>query len=290
MRRMLPVLGLVALFAANVALLGKAADARKQLPQADVSAMVLPTPLLRISSLEFKGLAADFLFLDVLVYYGGTLNRTERPYVKDWEWKWFEKGLRASTELDPYFFDPYYFGNALFSWEARMVREANALLEKGSNYRTWDWVLPFMAGFNYFYFLQENEKAAEQIMEASRRPKANPMLASLASKLAFKERRTETSIQFLEETIRRTDDEAIREDLKKRVDALRRIYVLEQAVVIYRQRFHRSPKGLEDLVDAKILRELPVDPYGGTFALAPDGSVRSSTDYLLLPAPRRGRR
>lgn len=289
MQRLLFIAVLAVLVAANTALLGKAADARRSLPQADAGALVLPTPLLRISSLEFKGLASDFLFLDVLVYYGGTLNRTERPYVKDWEWKWFEKGLRASTELDPYFFDPYYFGNSLFSWEARMVREANALLEKGSSYRTWDWILPFMAGFNYFYFLQENAKAAELIMEASRRPKANPMLASLASKLAFKEHRTEVSIQFLEETIKRTDDEGVRDDLKKRVEALRRIYVLEQAVGIYRQRFHRTPKRLESLVEAKILRELPEDPYGGTFTLAEDGSVRSTTDYLLLPAPRRAR-
>jgi hypothetical protein len=290
MRRALIAVVLALLVVVHVATLGKAAASRKLLPQADVSAMVLPTPLLRISSLEFKGLAADLLFLDVLVYYGGTLDRTERPFVKDWEWKWFEKGLRAATDLDPYFFDPYYFGNALFSWEARMVREANSLLEKGSSYRTWDWILPFLTGFNYFYFLQENDRAAEQLMEASRRPKANPMLASLASKLAFKERRTETSIQFLEETIRRTDDETIREDLEKRVEALRRIYVLEQAVAIYKQRFQRPPKSLEILVASGILREVPQDPYGGSFSLEKDGSIKSTTDQLLLPAPRRARR
>jgi tetratricopeptide (TPR) repeat protein len=144
-------------------------------------------------------------------------------------------------------------------------------------------MMPFFAGFNYFYFLQENEKAAEFLMEASRRPFANPMLASIASKLAFKERRTETSIQFLEEMLQRTDDELTKQRFRKRIVALRGILLLEQAVAQYQKRYHEKPKSFELLVAKGIIQNVPQDPYGGKFYLDPSGNVKSTTERELMP-------
>jgi hypothetical protein len=267
----------------HVVTLGRSTMERKLLPRGEGSAFVLPSSLLKITALEFDGLVADFLFLDAIVYYGGTLERTERPRVKEWEWQWLEKTLSSSTDLDPYFLDPYLLGNAIFTWDAGMVRETNALLEKGGRYRTWDWMLPFFTGFNYFYFLQENEKAAEFIMEASRRPDSDPMLVSLASKLAFKEKKTETSIQFLEEMLQRTDDELTKQRFKKRIEALRGILLLEQAVAQYQKRYHGKPHSVEVLVAKGIIQKVPQDPYGGQFYLDPSGAVRSTTESELIP-------
>ena len=164
-----------------------------------------------------------------------------------------------------------------------MIREANDLLSKGIKHRTWDWMLPFFAGFNHFYFLQENEKAAEFLMEASRRPSADPMLASIASKLAFQERRTETSIQFLEEMLQKTDDELTKQRFKKRIEALRGILLLEQAVEQYQRRYHDKPHSVELLVAKGMIQNVPQDPYGGKFYLDPSGSVRSTTERELMP-------
>jgi hypothetical protein len=277
--RMLVILMLLISFC-GVAL-QKTATERKILPHGEGGAFVLPSPILRITSLEFKGLVSDILFLEVLTYYGGTLGRTERPYVKEWEWQWFYKALNAATDVDPYFLDPYYFGNGIFSWEARKIKEANILLEKGSGYRTWDWILPFFIGFNNFFFLQDNVKAADYLMEASRRPGANPMLGSLASKLAFKGNLTETSIQFLEETLQRTDDERAKEVLKTRLEILRSILYLEKAIYKYKQAFHNKPRNLEALVTKRIIRSIPLDPYGGRFYIDKDGGVRSTSSSKL---------
>jgi tetratricopeptide (TPR) repeat protein len=263
--------------------LGRSTVERKQLSRGEGSAIVLPSPFLKIAALEFKGLVSDILFLDSIAFYGGTLNRAERPRVKEWEWQWLDKSLSASSDLDPYFLDPYLFGNAIFTWEAGMIREANDLLTKGSGHRTWDWMLPFFTGFNYFYFLQENEKAAEFLMEASRRPSADPMLASIASKLAFKERKTETSIQFLEEMLQRTDDELSKQRFRKRIEALRGILLLEQAVATYQKRYHVKPRSFEMLIAKGLIQNVPEDPYGGKFYLEPSGSVKSTTERELMP-------
>jgi hypothetical protein len=282
-RNVAVVVFLLILASLHVITLGKSTVTRKQLPRGEESGIVLPSPLLRIIALEFKGLVSDYLFLDAIGYYGGTMNRSERPRVKEWEWQWFDKTLSATTDLDPYFLDPYLFGNAIFTWEAGMIRETNILLEKGSRYRTWDWMLPFFAGFNYFYFLQENEKAAELLMEASRRPDANPMLVSIASKLVFKEKKTETSIQFLEEMLQRTDDESTKQRFTKRIEALRGILLLEKAVANYEQRYHIKPRSFDMLISKGIIQSVPQDPYGGKFYLDPSGSVKSTTEYELIP-------
>jgi hypothetical protein len=277
---------LLILASLHVIALGRSTVEQKQLPRGEGSAIVLPSPLLKITALEFKGLVSDILFLDSIAFYGGTLNRKERPRLKEWEWQWLDKTLSASTDLDPYFFDPYLFGNAIFTWEAGMIREANELLAKGSRHRTWDWMLPFFAGFNSFYFLQENEKAAEFLMEASRRPFSDPMLVSIASKLAFKEKKTETSIQFLEETLQRTDDELTKQRFRKRIEALRGILLLEQAVAQYRKHYHHKPNSVEVLVAKGIIQKVPQDPYGGKFYLDPSGSVKSTTERELMPYRR----
>jgi hypothetical protein len=263
--------------------LGRSTEERKQLPRGEGSTLVLPSPLLKITSLEFDGLAADFMFLDAIVFYGGTMSRNEQPKVKEWEWQWLYGKLSAATDLDPYFLDPYVFGNGILTWEAGMIRETNTLLAKGSRSRTWDWLLLFYEGFNNFFFLHENEKAAELLMEASRRPRANPMLASIASKIAFHERKTETSLQFLVEMLKRTDDAITKERFRKRIEALRGILLLEQAVEDYQKRYHEKPRSLVLLVSKGIILTVPKDPYGGTFYLDPSGSVKSTTEQELMP-------
>jgi hypothetical protein len=267
----------------HVLSLGKASEAFKKLSQDDQYSFVLPSPMMKIASLEYQGLASDILFLKSMIFMGGTFERKERPRVKEWEWKWLINVLDNATDLDPYFFDPYFFANAFLPWDAGMTEDANKLLEKGSRYRDWDWMPPFFIGFNYFYFLQDDSRAAEFLMEASRRPGGDPMLASIASRLAFKENRTETAIYFLEQTARNTEDKNLKYRFETRIKALRSVLLLEQAVSAYKKKFGKTPSTVDDLVNRKILVRLPVDPYGGTYYIAQDGRIKSTTSSELEP-------
>ncbi len=267
----------------HVVSLGKASDAMKKLPQGADYAFVLPSPILKVAALEYQGLASDVLFLNSMVFIGEAQDRKEKPKVKEWEWHWWLKTLDAATDLDPYFFDPYYYANAFLPWEAHMTEEANDLLEKGSRYRDWDWMLPFFIGFNDFYFLNKDVEAAPFLMEASRRPGGDPMLASIAARLAFKENRTETAIFFLEETVRRTDEESLKKLYETRIQALQSIDLLEKGVDLYKKKFGRLPSTVDELVRRNIINQLPVDPYGGTYYIAQDGKVGSTTSSELEP-------
>ena len=245
-RRRLQIIIAIILLPLYLFSLSMTATQRKMLPQESETSYLLPSSILKVTALEFDGLASDFLFLKVLTFYGGTIiEGTEHTRITEQQWRWMYDVLNATTDLDPYFFDPYYFANATFTWEAHMVKEANALLAKGNRYREWDWMIPFFMGFNEYYFLQDNTKASEYLMEGAKRPDAPPLLATLAVRLAYKGNRTKIAIVFIKEILNKTQDKTARKELQTRLEALQGVFKLEQAVETYRGKYGTFPHDLK---------------------------------------------
>ncbi len=266
---------LVMLLLTHVFLLGRTAQEAKALPQADMPYPV-PAPLIKLLAFGFKGIVADQLFLKSLVFIGSTMERTERPRVRPAEWKWLYALVDSSTNLDPYFYDPYYFANANFTWDGKMIVETNKLLEKGSRYRDWDSTLPFFMAFNSFYFLGDNDSARSYLLEASKRPGAPFWFADLAARLSYSQKRTENAISFLEELVRRTDDEQLRKRYEERLSYLRSVLRREEAAKQYKRRFGKEPSRMDDLVTKGLIPGLPVDPFGGSLYQNPDEAAGAS--------------
>lgn len=281
--RLIPLCIMVLLLPVYLYSLSMTATERKRMPQESEISLLLPASILKITALEFDGVAADFLFLKALTFYGGTTARPERPRIKKQEWLWIYDVLNASTDLDPYFLDPYYFANATLTWEAGMVKEVNALLAKGSSHRQWDWTIPFYMGFNEFYFLKDYDKASEYLMQGAARPDADPILATFAVRLAYKGDRTKIAIAFIQETLEKTKDGPTRKELEARLAALREIFALEQAVEAYLRKFGQLPSDLKELQEKRILARIPQDPYGGEFYLDKDGTVKTTSDMFFVP-------
>jgi hypothetical protein len=266
--------------AANAVAITKVSRERDALRKEEGTGLLFPSSIAKIIALEYKGLVADALFSRAHTFYGGKLMRNED--LSEEEWSWIYKSADIATDLDPYFLDPYYFGAVNLAWEANRVKEANTLLEKALRYRKWDWTIPFYLGFNHFYFLQDNEKASEYLMEASRRPGSSSLMVDLAVKLSYKVKRTENAIIFLENILKRTDDEKLRHEYETRLLALRRLLYLENGVAFYREKFGKTPHGLEELIQRKIINEIPADPYGGIFQLDAQGRVSSTSNFITL--------
>jgi hypothetical protein len=244
----------------------------------------LPAAAIKLLALDYRNLIADLIFSRTMSFYGGKLNRMEN--VDSQTWEVIYKRLELASELDPYFVDPYFFGQAALTWAAGMAKETNALLERGYQYRTDDWTIPFFIGFNHFYFLHDNAQAAVYLMEASKRPGSSPLVGLLAARLASKGGGIETSIAFLHQLEQQTEDEATRKQIHDRRMALEGIWVLEQAVERYRQQFGERPGDLQILVKKGLLNQLPGDPYGGTFYLNDQGKVWTTSD--LRPMRKSG--
>lgn len=277
---------LAAFIILHVFLLQRAVTESKILPTAPENSLIIPSAVLKISALEFKGFVSDMLFIKALIFEGGTHTRKEKPRMKPEEWYWMDKVLTASTDLDPYFLDPYLFANAIMTWDGGMIRETNILVEKGTRYRDWDWLLPFLAGFNNFYFLRDNAKAAELLVTASQRPGPSDQLLSLASRLAFKGKDTENAILFLEAMAKKTGDERRNKEYETRVRALKARLLLERSVSAYKKKFNSAPGSLQGMIENGIIKDIPKDPYGGKYSVSPDGEILCTSDYLLMPKQR----
>lgn len=249
---------------------------RKAIKVEEVKGLTLPPAIVKLLSLEFRNIAADFLFIRVSQFYGGRIETVSSATKEDWQWLY--RNIDLVTELDPYFQDPYYLGNAFLSWDAGMIKEANSLLQKATKSRYWDWNFPFYLGFNNFYFLGDNKTGAEYLRIASQRPGAWDFLATLAARLYYMEGKTATARAFMEKMWENENDPKRKEFYLTRLDVLNKIFFLEKAVDVYESRIGIPPGDLKTLVKIKLIKTIPRDPYGGSFYIDRDGSIKTTSN------------
>ncbi len=258
--------------------------ARKDVKIGEVKGLNLPPHVIKFMAFEFKSIAADLHYVRASQFYGGRVDRLDKATRDDWTWLY--TNLWLSTELDPYFQDPYYFGNAFLTWDAGLYVQANKLLQKGMDARTWDWTLPFFIGFNKFYFLNESKEAADYLIKAYERPGAIPYLPNLAARLYQREGRTEAALAFLINFWDNERDQKLKKVYEIRIDAFRKILSLEKAAALYKEMNGKLPEKVEELVKSGLIKEIPKDPYGGTFYIRGDGVIET-TSKLAFVAPQK---
>lgn len=240
----------------------------------------LPGPFLKIFSGEFKGILADFMVIDLSSYYGGIIIEKKEAIEKEFDYMY--RVLKSASALDPYYFDTYYFAQSILAWDGRMPDRAIEILKIGSEKRKNDWLLPFWIGFDYYYFMKDRKQAAFYFREASNRPGASDLVASMSIIADYEGGETEMAILFLEDMIKRTDDEHKRSKFLIRLDALKKIRYLEQAVENYKRKFGMVPKDLNQLISENIISQIPDDPYGGKFYIDEQGRVKTTSNLRFV--------
>lgn len=240
----------------------------------------LPEPFLKIFSGEFKGIIADFLVINLSSYYGGIIMEKNEAVEKEFDYMY--KVLKAASALDPYYFDTYYFTQTIIAWDARKPEKAIELLKSGMEKRSKDWLLPYWIGFNYYYFLKNRKLASYYFKEAASRPGATDLLVSMTAITAYEGGETEMAILFLEDALKRTEDEYKRRKFLTRLDALKKILFLEKAVKVYEQKYKRKPEHLKELVMKQIITQIPEDPYGGEFYIDKENKIKTTSNLRFL--------
>jgi hypothetical protein len=226
-----------------------------------VSAAPLPPILLKALAGEFKGIVADYLLLEAASFIGGDAK------IGDKEWTAVARLLEQSSVLDPYFKQTYSLAQGTLPWHAQKFDETFAILERSRQHRTWDWIPGFFIAFNHFYFFEDHTAASEALMTASRVHAAPPALATWAARLASKTGQFQAAIEFLAGTYESTEDEQQKAMLKTRIEALQNAYVIQQAVDQFKGQYNRFPTDFDELVDANILPDIPINPYHRQYAL-----------------------
>jgi len=242
---------------------------------------------LRMASLGYRELAADFLWLQVIQVMG-------EKKLSEEEGQWLYHAVDRITTLDPKFVRAYEAGSHALCILVLMPEESNRLLEKGMRHNPQEWMLPFLLGINYYFELGDDEKAAEAMAKAARLPGAPERLVNLAAKLFVSAKSPQQAVELLAKVYEETSDENVRKMVEVRLKESiveRDLQILEEAIRRYQVNYTHRPERLEDLVGPGLLRELPKEPFGGQYLYEPTvGVVRSSevTERMRITTRRRG--
>ncbi len=277
MKRISFILLFFTLLVAHLWLTPQVLQSKKQLDEKSKLSYVMPSSFVRGVALDFKGLVADYTELQAVFFIGEKIERRELITIEDW--KYFKRLILLVVDLDPYFYDPYYFAGSMLAWGPHLYDDAIEILKIGMKHRTTDRRLPFMIGFYYYYFMNDVENGAKYISLASHYPDAPPLYKTLAVRLKYYSGDYGAALIFLEETIRNTRDEDLIRMYKKRYNAISRAGFLERAVLRYVDKFGDPPTEINDLIDTEIIDAVPADPYGGTFFIKKDGRVFSTSKF-----------
>jgi tetratricopeptide (TPR) repeat protein len=231
-----------------------------------------PAPVVKALSADQYQFSSQVITLQCLFYFGSIVE--ERRQILDWGRLY--QALYTATRLDPYNMDAYYFAQAVLTWDANMPQQAIDLLEYGFAHRTWDWYLPFFLSFDYAFFLKDYIKAADYMAKAA---ELNPhaWFSTLAARYFYEGGETALALAYLKEMITTARSESLKRHMMIRAEALEKILLLEQAVLVYKKRYKEAPKELDDLIRTGIVKQIPEDPYGGSFFMDEQGRVRTTS-------------
>lgn len=235
-----------------------------------VRAAALPISNAALEALvvEFRGIVADYLLLEAANFIGRPSYDDASPE----DWDAVARLLEQSSYLDPYFSQTYRLAQSTLPWHANKIEDTITILKRSKKYRPWDWLPGFFMGFDYYFFLKDNLKASQILMESSQIPGAPLSLATLASRLASQAGQTEVALTFLLALAEKTDDTNVKNIIEKRITALRGVLQIQRAIEKFKQRFGNSPKDLDELVETEMLHGLPDNPYGRPFSYI-DGKI-----------------
>lgn len=240
---------------------------------------ILPSSTaLSLMSLGYKEMWADYYWLRAISHFG---DEAMHPY----NYPDLLPLMQRVLTLDPYFGGAYYFAGTALTLQGMKLAPVMTLLRQGMQYRPDLWFIPYLLGFNAFYFLGDYPTAAQAMAQAAAFPDAPPETGPLATRLAAEAGLPEVGIKFIDRILPSISDAKLRATYEERRRLLQLevdIAWLNQAVQRFREKTGRTPTSLTELVHHGDLQYVPTDPMGGTYSLDHAGHVQTTTTRLHL--------
>ena len=247
--------------------------------------------MVKLLSLEYAPLMADVYWTRVVQYYGSKRERREQNLDGLWPL------LDLTTTLDPNLMPAYRFGSTFLA-EARPVGAGRPdyaidLIQRGIRENPDYWRLYQDLGNVYYFSLHDNEKAAEAYNKGSRVPGAQPWMKIMGARIAERGDTRQTSRLLWSEIYQSAQDETVRENAKIHLMLLKTDddkEQLDRLLAEYAKKTRRQAESLNELVNAGMLRGVPVDPEGVPYIVGMTGEAELNSKsplFKLAPLYRR---
>lgn len=224
---------------------------------ADEAQLRTPDPArAKLSSLGFEPVVADYYWVQSLHLVGSTRGdaSSHGETIGDL--------IDLVTTLDPWVDHPYRFAAVWMTGDVSQVRRANDLLRRGIAYHPDDWRNRFHLGYNHFFYLQDEARAAEALEPAIRMEGAPNYLGAFVARLRAQSDDLETAALFLEALIEGAPDGYVRAEYLKAYDEIeteRRARRLDAARVEFWERHGRDVRDPSELWSGprRVIRRRP---------------------------------
>ena len=226
----------------------------------------------REAAIEYQGLAADFVWLRAIQYYGFHL-------MSDRKYEWLGHVFGILTSLDPGFIGAYHFGAITLAWDAHEPHEAVDFLTGGMKANPMNWQIPFDAGFICYMVLRDYDRASTFFEIASKMPNAWYILTRWAAIAKAKAGDFRTAREMWLDILKGTENRQLKALVVRQLKNLitdEAIDHLQKAVQTFQEDKRRPPAGLSELVGAGYIDSIPAEPWGGEFVLR-NGIVQTTT-------------
>jgi len=224
---------------------------------------------LRLITFGFERFVSDIIWFRSMNYFGKQISKNKSI-------PWLSHMCDLVTDLNPKAASHYDFCSSLISWVAKEPEKTVNLLNRAISHRPDYWRYYYIRGFNYWYFLENNEKAAKDFQTGSKLPDAPLFMGKLASRLLSND--PNQAIAFLQNLIKNSKDEtavkALKENLKLAYVS-RDIKLLNNAASKYEEIHSNKITNMSELVEKKLISFVPKDPYGDKYLLNDKGEIIS---------------
>lgn len=249
-------------------------DTQKTLHKKQGIDIVVPSgQYMKIAVLGYNNVIADLYYLKAHQYVG-------TQEVRKADFPQLYPIIDLVTDLDKKFLSPYLFGGLALSLTGMHVDESILILKKAYKMDPTVWQTGFYLGFNYWYYLQEYDRAVEYTSKAASQPGAPSFISNLAANLYAESKRPDMAIDFLKNLKETTRDEDAKKDIDARIivaEVTRDAQLLEDAIEKFKKKYNKMPATLDDLIKKGIIDAIPIEPNRGYYYIDKEkGDVKSS--------------
>jgi len=276
----------------SVVALQRGIDSRRNILEKQSDELLIQSgPLLKRLSLGYDALLGDLYWTRAVQYYGAKLPTSDRDF------HLLAPLLDVATTLDPNLIPAYHFGAFFLSEKqggAGRPDLAVDLVKKGIAANPNNTQISADLGFLYYMRLKDYQKAAAAYLETSKIPGASQLFKVLAARIASRGGALDTSRMIWSEVYETTQDEQVK---KRALEALKGLKAqsdemqLDQLAETYRSRLGRYPQSTRELVEAAMIKGIPLDPDGFPYVFGPDGKSQLDPKSTVTidpgaPAPK----
>lgn len=224
-------------------------------------------PSLRTASMGQPGIVADVLWVRAVLNLALVLEKPDQA-----RREWVGATLDAIAVLDPTWRTLYFYGGIFL----RLVGDyhgSDRVFAEGWRQIPDDPYFPFSIGMNAYLYHQDTERAIDYVGRAAALPKAPPWYRAAVAGMIDEHGQRRTAIRYVEDQLAQPQRDVVRKELEKKRNGLIHDEIVS---LIAERRQSLLAAGRPDIRSVDDLGELPPDPYGAGWILAPDGVVRSA--------------